>query len=470
MLGMSTIGRRVLQLRLRSGSLFKDQRYTTVKWTPLCLQGTNNNVQHYDRLMFKSMLTSTAVTGDRSEGNTRQKHKNHSDHSTKKRITKLKKGRATPDEPNIFDGDGVCAAYCVNNAVSFRHLTKHLKSAKFVARKGGIHVRYETETLKQLSHDVVHLILRRATATSTTTDQEKHKVDDNGEDVTANEHGDEDGHIFLFRSGAFVLWGVPLDIRRHMFDLMLRCQHIDGGTVGNKERTKHQHQHQYQQITTPTTMHSNNNNNNINSSRHEHATEHANQLDMKHFEHEFKYSIVETQPLSTFRDDEIVIAGSVTTSESDYTANLLACSYGLAQSVRLLIYEEVVDSLIVRTQRLPNELAKHGHVNLSHRDLKRLIGELLAAKYSLNLVSDILDTPEYFWSNPDLERLHVECITQVELQQRSKILDARTEVIKDALAILNNELSASSSDRVERAILFLIGVEVAIEVVKAVQL
>lgn len=465
MLGMSTIGRRVLQLRLRSGSLFKDQQRTTVKWTPLYPQRTNHKIQHYDRLMFKSMLTSTAATGDKNEGNTRQKHKNHNGQSGKKRITKLKKGRVTPDEPNIFDGDGVCAAYCVNNAVSFRHLTKHVKSAKFVARKGGIHVRYETETLKQLSHDVVHLILRRATASSTTTDQQKHSSDDKSDGLTANGHDDEDGHIFLFRSGAFVLWGVPLDIRRHMFDLMLRCQHIDDGTVGSKERTKHH----YQQMATPTTMHSNNNSNNT-STRHEHATGHNNQLDMKHFEHEFKYSILETQPFSTFRDDEIVIAGSATTSESDYTANLLACSYGLAQSVRLLIYEEVVDSLIVRTQRLPNELAKHGHVNLSHRDLKRLIGELLAAKYSLNLVSDILDTPEYFWSNPDLERLHFECITQVELQQRSKILDARTEVIKDALAILNNELSASSSDRVERAILFLIGVEVAIEVVKAVQI
>lgn len=179
---------------------------------------------------------------------------------------------------------------------------------------------------------------------------------------------------------------------------------------------------------------------------------------MEEFDHEFKYTIDSNRKQATFKNDAIYL------SDFSDPAQLLAFSYGLAQSVKLLLFEEIIDSLVHRTQTLPDELARDGKIQLSQRDLKRLIGELLAARYSVNLISDILDTPEYFWQHPELENLHLECAREVELRQRARILDTRTQVIKDALDILNNELSSSSSDRVERAILFLIAVEVSLEI------
>lgn len=228
-----------------------------------------------------------------------------------------------------------------------------------------------------------------------------------------------DGHAFFFSSGAVVFWGLPFTLRREMFDAFATFQETRRRDVSKCA------------------------------------------LQVADFEHEFRYTVDAARIQASFRNDEIQLVAF------EDVVQLLALSYGLAQSVRLLVYEAVIDSLVGRTRTLPDELAEHGHVKLSHRELKRLIGELLAARYSVNLVSDILDTPEYFWQHAELERLHLECSHGVELQQRSRILDTRTEVIKDVLALLNNELSASSSDRVERAILFLIAVEVAMEVAKA---
>ncbi|CAN8073535.1 unnamed protein product [Agarophyton chilense] len=185
-------------------------------------------------------------------------------------------------------------------------------------------------------------------------------------------------------------------------------------------------------------------------------------LDMEEFDHEFKYSVENRRKRSSFKNDVIQV------TDFEDVEQLLAFSYGLAQSVKLLIFEEVIDALVLRTRSLPDELARNGKIKLSHRDIKGLIGELLAARYAVNLVSDIKDTPEYFWHHPELEALHQECAGQVELRQRARILDSRTEVIKEALDILNNELSSSSSDRVERAILALIAVEVSIEITRMV--
>lgn len=233
------------------------------------------------------------------------------------------------------------------------------------------------------------------------------------------------GHAFFFSSGAAVFWGLPVGIRRELLDLLSTFQ----------ERTS---------ITSISTA----------------RDPSAYAISMEEFDHEFKYSVDATRKQAKFRNDEIYLASFTDIKE------LLALSYGLAQSVKLLLYEEVIDSLVLRTRTLPEQLARDGKIKLSHRDLKRLIGELLAARYSVNLISDILDIPEYFWQHPELEKLHMECAREVELRQRARILDTRTQVIKDALDILNNELSSSSSDRVERAILFLIAVEVAFELAR----
>lgn len=224
------------------------------------------------------------------------------------------------------------------------------------------------------------------------------------------------GHVFFFSSGAAVFWGLPLDARKELLRILVRFQEGKGGML----------------------------------------------LEMEEFEHEFRYTVDAGRREAAFRQDEIFLR------EFENVEELLALSYGLAQSVKLLLYEEVIDSLVLRTRTLPEELARDGRIGRSGWELRRLIGELMAARYSVNLVSDLLDTPEWFWQHAELERLHLECAREVELRRRVKLLDTRSGVIKEALDILNSEVSTGASDRVERAILVLIAVEVGIEVARMV--
>lgn len=335
---------------------------------------------------------------------------------------KVMKQRISPDTLDLIRGDGVCAAYCVPRGVSLSKLCVKLKNSVFQTKVGpDDFVTFKPHSVAPLAADVVHVDLR----------SEVPVVDSKGE--SARRASSLLGHAFCFTSGAVVCWGLPSHLCASILDMMATFQEHDVDTK-----------------LVPHTSYALS------------ATGAKQVARMQDFEHEFRFTIDSNRFRPTFRHDEIRLVDF-----SDAT-HLLSISYGLAQSVRLLLYEEAIDSLVSRTRQLPDQLASRGQVTLSRGQLRRLIGELLAARYSVLLVSDILDTPEYFWQHADLEGVHLECAGQVELRERARLLDARTEVIKDALAILNNEVSASASDRVERAILFLIGVEVVIEVAKVV--
>mmetsp|Transcript_10185 Transcript_10185/g.20559 ORF Transcript_10185/g.20559 Transcript_10185/m.20559 type:complete len:344 (-) Transcript_10185:2401-3432(-) len=176
------------------------------------------------------------------------------------------------------------------------------------------------------------------------------------------------------------------------------------------------------------------------------------------FDHEFSYHVQENLDRPRFYQDVIVLPKDYNTEE------LLAISYGLALSVKLVVYEDVIDRLVEKTSSLPEELALNGFISMSSKEIKQRIGELLAARYSVNLLSDILDTPEFFWDHPELSSLFTHCTNEVELPKRTSILDKRMTVMKDMLDALNDELRTNSSGRVERAILLLIAIEVLLEV------
>lgn len=230
--------------------------------------------------------------------------------------------------------------------------------------------------------------------------------------------GERKGQAFFFGSGAVVFWGMDMRLRRRMMESARRFQ--EDGEGGSKD-------------------------------------EEGGMMELGEFDHEFRFRVDGDRRRSGIRNDELLVR------DFEDSRELLALSYGLGQSVKLLVYEEALDRLVETTKRLPRELARFGKIGMSGTDIKKLMGELMTARYSVNLLSDILDTPEFFWNHPHLDDIYMEVCKAVELSKRAEILNERVEVIKDALDILNNELHSSSSNRVERAILFLIAIEVLFE-------
>lgn len=142
----------------------------------------------------------------------------------------------------------------------------------------------------------------------------------------------------------------------------------------------------------------------------------------------------------------------------------LAISYGLAQSVKLTTFEEVIQKTINNTKYLPEHLASKGKISMSRKEISRKMGELFIERNFINLHSEILDTPEFFWNYPELEPLYRRTAHYLETAKRVEILNKRLTVIHELFEILSNELNHQHSSRLEWIIIILIFIEICIVV------
>jgi uncharacterized Rmd1/YagE family protein len=158
-------------------------------------------------------------------------------------------------------------------------------------------------------------------------------------------------------------------------------------------------------------------------------------------------------------EDEILLQ-----NKSSHTK--LAISYGLAQSVKLTIFEEAIHKTIAYSQQIPTGLAKHGKISLSRKEISKKMGEIFLERSFVNLHTEILDTPEFFWEHPELEPFYKRTIHYLDVSKRVELLNRRLGVVHDLFEILSNELNHQHSARLEWVIIILIVIEVILILLK----
>ncbi|KAK9767631.1 sporulation protein rmd1 [Basidiobolus ranarum] len=140
----------------------------------------------------------------------------------------------------------------------------------------------------------------------------------------------------------------------------------------------------------------------------------------------------------------------------------LTISHAIAQSVKMTLFEELVDATIATTKYIPQDIAQSGKVNMSRTAITKKIGQLFIMRINVNLVSNILDTPEIFWSEPSLKPLYKTIRGYLEIGQRVDLLNQRVSVIGDLLEMLKDHLNSSHSEQLEWIIIILLVFEIII--------
>lgn len=100
------------------------------------------------------------------------------------------------------------------------------------------------------------------------------------------------------------------------------------------------------------------------------------------------------------------VFGDIIVLREDHIFIKLSISHALAQSVKLSVFEERLEDAITSTQPIPELLAITGKVNLSNHQINQKIGQLFVLRIHINLVSNVLDTPEIFWAQRQWEGLY----------------------------------------------------------------
>lgn len=220
-------------------------------------------------------------------------------------------------------------------------------------------------------------------------------------------HNGRVGDLFLFPYGAAVFWAVPLERIHSMLDSIKEFESDPNDEIESDE---------------------------------------------------FTFTVTDTAKIV---EDEIFLPDNSPLSK-------LAISHGIAQSVKLGVFETAILKTFNSTRSIPMSLAKEGKINLSRKAIRKKMGELFLERATINLHLDALDTPEFFWEYPELEYLYKMTTIYLDVETRLEVLNKRLDILHDILEVLGNELNHQHSSRLEITIILLIVFEVFISLLRDV--
>ncbi|KAH7412931.1 hypothetical protein BKA64DRAFT_593401 [Cadophora sp. MPI-SDFR-AT-0126] len=152
----------------------------------------------------------------------------------------------------------------------------------------------------------------------------------------------------------------------------------------------------------------------------------------------------------------------ITLREKGNYMTKLAISHALAQSVKTSLFEELVDNTIETCKDIPTQIATTGKIALNRKQINMQIGELFILRINIHLNGSVLDTPELFWVEPQLEPVYQAVRSYLEMDQRVSLLTERLDVIADLLAVLKDQLSHGHGEMLEWIVIVLIAAEIAV--------
>ncbi len=167
--------------------------------------------------------------------------------------------------------------------------------------------------------------------------------------------------------------------------------------------------------------------------------------------------------LFCYGENAKIFAGTIVLPDQDIFKKI-AISHGLAQAVKLTTFEISIQQTISKTYQLPEKLAATGRIPLSRREISKLRGELFIVRSSVNLHTDILDTPEFFWNYDELEPFYKMTINNLDLVPRVEVLNKRLAVIHELFDMLGHSLEYRHTAFLEWIIITLITLEIVVSV------
>jgi uncharacterized Rmd1/YagE family protein len=147
------------------------------------------------------------------------------------------------------------------------------------------------------------------------------------------------------------------------------------------------------------------------------------------------------------------ILNDAITLSSNRASEKLAISFAMAQSAKLDVFEERVEETIQETKHIPQNLAATGSIQYSQTDISKLIGRLFIEVWGsyllvlftlpstdnavvfqrndVNLNSDMLDEPDFFWEDDEYEPLYRKVMKYLDVDNRVQILNTRLDILRE---------------------------------------
>ncbi|CAP98600.1 Pc22g13120 [Penicillium rubens Wisconsin 54-1255] len=182
-------------------------------------------------------------------------------------------------------------------------------------------------------------------------------------------------------------------------------------------------------------------------------------LDEEDFETEefhFEYSTEISRPR--------VYNDMITLRSGDHMIKL-AISHAISQSTKLCFFEEVMARQMADAKDVPRRLAVTGQLGMKREEVFRILGRLFKSRVEVNLSSNMLDVPNFFWeSEPTLYPLYIAVREYLEIKPRIQVLNERCRVFLDLAEILSDSIADNRTSHQTWIIIVLIIISIIVTI------
>lgn len=246
----------------------------------------------------------------------------------------------------------------------------------------------------------------------------KKDINDNNIDSSDNNICDKPLHdIFLFREGSIVFWGVPYDQQKRIL-YGLSPLKIDP---------------------------------------------YKSDLIQEEREH-LIYNIVKSREKSKMNRD--VVELSVDQDQNSLLLDQFAFSHAVALSVKLGIWEAILDQYIESIGWVTNSMKLGKGLRLNKDQVFRKTGELYELRHNINLSSDLLDLPDIYWDRHNQEIIFLSMASFLNIRKRTAVMNEKLNNCCELMNLLAGHMNDRNHIRLEWMIIVLITVEVLFEVAR----
>lgn len=145
----------------------------------------------------------------------------------------------------------------------------------------------------------------------------------------------------------------------------------------------------------------------------------------------------------------------------------LAISHPLAQSCKVGRFESRIIPILYSVSRLPKRLALYGKLGMSREKLLKKFGKLFKLRVDVNLSSNVLDKPDFFWNDePSLDPLYEMTREYLEIDERVEILNEKGRVFLEFVDVCVDSIAEKTMSRINMLLIIVFCVSVVVSVVE----
>ncbi|XP_072163429.1 required for meiotic nuclear division protein 1 homolog [Diadema setosum] len=224
----------------------------------------------------------------------------------------------------------------------------------------------------------------------------------------------EPGEMFFFREGSVVFWNVPDPVIKEVMRILGR------------------HQHQPYEV----------------------ALVNWENEQMTYSYHEQKTNLIKSK-----------IMLDASRSQNETALEKFAFSNAMTLSVKLAIWEYALDKFVASIENIPENMKLGKGVKLSREEVMKKTGELFALRHRINLSSDLLISPDFYWDREELEMVYNKMCQFLSISRRTNVMNEKLNHCTELVELMRTHLEEKHSHRLEWMIIVLIMVEVLFEII-----